>query len=248
MTWAGEPRSAADPPKNLLAFVLLLAMVGLAPWPLGSNRQWAWALLELGAYGLLAYLCIRQLLRPQPLPASLRDALPALAMLGAWLLLQLIQCVPFPTAVVFWVMPNETRLALAAGSREGYATLGLAPGDGLTQLLKNGAYCALLTATLWLAGSRKRALVLMHSLLLCGGLNAIYGLIVLFSPQGVDIWGKREFEIGWAVGSYANRNHFAGLMAMCVPVGLGLAYWRFSALPRQDARGTRALDFVFGRG
>ena len=251
MRRAGESRNTAEQSKHLPAFVLLLAVVFFAPWPLGSNRQWAWAILELGAYGLLAYLCIGQLLRPRPLPTPLRDALPGLALLGVWLFLQLLQCMPLPASIVSWALPDVARLGLPGGDREGYATLSLAPGDSFTELLKNGAYCALLISTLWLTASRARSQMLMYGLLVGGGLNAIFGVVDLYLPGRLLPWLYGQFELPWVVGSYANRNHFAALMAMCVPVGLGLAYWNFSVFryaAGHSSRPVRALDFATGPG
>ena len=40
--------------ESLWLFLGLLALIAWLPIPLGSNRPWSWALMEVVAFGLLA--------------------------------------------------------------------------------------------------------------------------------------------------------------------------------------------------
>ncbi len=78
-----------------------------------------------------------------------------------------------------------------------------------------------------------RTLRFFHVLLLIGLLEALLGLVQFFISPGW-IFGYRN-PFYQSSGTLINRNHFAGLLEMLIPVSLGLAYTavrRYSDLAR----------------
>ena len=93
-----------------IALGLLIVLVLWAPFPLGSNRGWAWGLLEAGLFvagicWLLAWL--RNEVRSTDM---LRLAWPALALLGAWLAYLSLHWIPLPLGWVEVLSPQAGRL------------------------------------------------------------------------------------------------------------------------------------------
>ena len=66
------------------ALVLFLALLVWAPFPLGSNRPWAWTLLELGLYLATALWTFAWMRRRHGSLQLLRAARPAFILLGLW--------------------------------------------------------------------------------------------------------------------------------------------------------------------
>ena len=67
------------------ALLVFLAVLLWAPWPLGSNRPWAWTLLELGIFLSAALWIVGWMRREVHDLGAFPAAWPALAVLGAWL-------------------------------------------------------------------------------------------------------------------------------------------------------------------
>ena len=95
------------------AFWLFAALVVLAPVPLGSNRPWAWSMLEMGVFGAgLLWLAgyARHEVRAS---LAVRAALPALFLLALWLLFLLLQWMPLPRELVRVLSPRAAELYAA---------------------------------------------------------------------------------------------------------------------------------------
>ncbi len=67
--------------------------------------------------------------------------------------------------------------------------------------------------------SSKHMKPLNYILLIVASLEALYGLLQALIPTMGVLWVGKTF--GSARGTYINRNHFAGLIAMILPLGLG---------------------------
>ena len=88
------------------AFWLFVALVVWAPIPLGSNRPWAWSLLEIGIYlvGILWLLAYAG--RGVGFTPVLRGAWPALGLFGLWLAWLAVQWMPLPMGWVAVLSPR----------------------------------------------------------------------------------------------------------------------------------------------
>ena len=82
-------------------------------------------------------------------------------------------------------------------------------------------------------------------LVFVGGLEALYGLVQ--SLGGIDyIWGYHRDLGRIASGTFINRNHFAGLMNMTIPLGIGALFASFSSRrsPAQLRSGLYARTWI----
>ena len=67
----------------------------------------------------------------------------------------------------------------------------------------------------------------------CGVANALYGLVVRFTASWSGLWTPSP-RADWLTGTYVNRNHFGGLMELCIGLSIGLLLWRSSASRSHD--------------
>jgi hypothetical protein len=102
------------------ALAVFLALLVWAPFPLGSNRGWAWTLLEAGLFLSAALWTVGWMQRRNGSLAVVRAAWPAFALLGAWLAYLALQWTPLPAGLVRALSPQSAAMhALAAPYAEG---------------------------------------------------------------------------------------------------------------------------------
>src|SRR4051812_19219419 len=118
----GVGRSLSD----RILFVGFLGLVLWAPLPLGSNRPWAVAILEVWAYALSAWWLCGYAFGLHAPTSAFRRAWPALSLLALWLLYLTVHVVPLPLAFVEWISPEAARMHLLgalSGAAPQYASL-----------------------------------------------------------------------------------------------------------------------------
>ena len=218
------------------AFWLLAALVVLAPIPLGSNRPWAWSMLEMGIFGAgLLWLAgfARRETRPGP---TVRAAWPAFVLLGLWLLFLLLQWIPLPRELVRLLSPRAAELHAAADYlRDGrFITLSLDPHASFVFWLKHCAYALAFALTLLLVHGRTRLAWLCGAIVASGLLQAFYGSFLHLARIDFAVFGMPIPHSGQASGSYVNRNHLAGLLEMSLAVGIGMMIAQLEDRPRRN--------------
>ncbi len=164
-----------------------------------------------------------------------------------FLLFSLFQMAPLPFSFLQKISPNTAAL---------YQRLGLAPvfGPGSmphafspllplslslsatsAALLKWLAYASIffvvVTFTPQETGLFPQAWItwLLVAVFIIGFADAIYGLYAYLNQSGSLLWFKKKYYADCVTGTYVNRNHFAGLMNMCIPVSIGLFVSRITS-------------------
>lgn len=180
----------------------LIGLLAFGPLAFGAVEIWAYSILEIGVFGLAAVWIWAR--RTQSLGSG---------GVGAWLL--------FGPMALFAVLV-VIQLALT-GTAYPHATV--------QALLLLAAYAG----AAWLATdafrSDRATQGLVVALIVIGFGMAVFGIIQKYSGNGRIYWLRSLTQGGDFFGPYVNRNHFAGWMAMIVPVGLGYTVGRFGAAP-----------------
>jgi len=225
MKWFNRPALARDG-FDSVAFFLLAAVLLFAPLIKGGNRPLPLLTLELVALLLLVY----PLLRPvflQRLPTAF---LIGLALLVLWPLLQLL-----PLPVSLWkTLPGRALYAdgLAAFGDAGMRPLSLVPRATEAAWLTLLPPLAVLLVVVSLGEAALRRIVYLFV-----GIAVVQAILALvqFGGGASTTFRTSLSDIGTAVGTYVNRNHLAGMLAMALPVALGLLASRIGR-SREDLR------------
>lgn len=206
------------------AFALFAALLLWAPFPLGSNRPWAWTLLEIGLFAAAALWTLGWMLGHAGPLGVLRAAAPALALFAAWLAYLMLHWIPLPLAWVAVLSPEAAALhSLAADYAPATrATLSVDPNASLVYWLKSCAYAVAFFLALALGGTRERARLLALMLVLSGLVQALYGGLMHLSGADLEIFGARIAHAAHASGGFVNRNHLAGFLEITLALGIGL--------------------------
>ena len=217
---------------------MLAALIVWAPLPLGSNRPWAWALLESAIF-LAGLLWLTGYARRETVPGSVpRAAWPALALLALWLLYLFVQWLPMPAPWVRLLSPQAA--ALHAGVDYLWpgrlVTLSIDPHASFVFWLKSCAYALAFVLTLLLVHGRARLTWLCLAIVASGVLQAYYGSLMHLMKLDFEVLGMPIQHSAQASGGYVNRNHLAGLLEMSLAVGIGLMIGQLEDRPRRNWR------------
>lgn len=179
--------------ERWVAAGVLVLLVWL-PLPLASNRPWSVALLVV-AVGVLLALWGANLV----LGGTRRSGH---ALTAAWPMIALL------AAAQVWVGVQY------------FGGLTVDSGATLRALALGLAYTGLFVLVTGVFSTRKRLTWLLGVLLVSGTLQAFYGaLLVLTDFQWLSIGPTSD---GVVTGTYVNRNHLAGYLAMILSAGIGL--------------------------
>lgn len=203
-------------------YVGLLGLLVWAPLPLASNRFWSMSLLQAWIavlFVLWLALRVRQSLNNSAPPPTIanrnRDMIVLFWLIPLWSLIQLIALPPS------W---REALGALPYPDTADWHPLSIDAGATWFQTMESVAYAMFFTLALSLINSPARLQRTCELLVICGVLQASYGVLVTLGGKNYDLFGilYRPQQSGSASGTFANRNHLAGYLEMCLAIGVGL--------------------------
>lgn len=202
-------------------FLALLFLLVWLPLPLGSNRPWAEAILEIGV-ALLSLLWLIGLWRRRvTVGEAFTGARMVLWLLAAWLVYVLLQLLPLPALLRQALSPQSLAMYRLADVT-GWAPLSLHPYATFLYWLKSLAYVLLFALTLLLVSSKHRLVMLGYTLVCSAVFQAFYGSMMTLSGLEYGFFLKKIAYVGFATGTFVNRNHLAGYLEMVSAIGIGL--------------------------
>ena len=203
-------------------FIGLLALIIWVPLPLGSNRPWAWSFMEVWVNLLALGWLLLYMLHRVNFTLVFYKARPIIFLFGLWLVWILVQITPLPVAVVARLSPQAADNYAMLPVPPEWITISVVPHATQTGLLKSLAYVLTFCLTLLLVNTRKRIKYFAYALILSGLFQAVYGSLMTLSGLEYGFFIKKTTSLGFASGTYTNRNHFAGYIVMCLSVGIGI--------------------------
>ena len=204
-------------------FIALLALLVWVPIPIGSNRGWSLSILEAGSFSIVGAWAFLFAYRPFPIPNAVKDVRLSLSLFLIFLCLPLLQLLPLPAQIVQLVSNqiHEHYSNLPTDLSSNVMFLTLDRGATFSGFLRQSALFCIFFAIVALVTSRQRIRVLLILLFIVGFSEAVYGLILYFGGEGLDLWNPGN-DPRTVSGTYVNQNHFAGLMEMTIAAGMGL--------------------------
>ncbi|WP_284378928.1 O-antigen ligase family protein [Litoribrevibacter albus] len=224
-------------------FYIFLILIFWLPLPLGSNRPWAWHLMEIVSYGLTAWWLIlytyKKVTITQPLAKSHWLFIPLLSFSG----IILIQLAPLPSSLIQALRPVDLSLEPSP-----YITLSIDSFVSWIHFKQTLAFICLAFLTLALTNTRDRLRKLALTFVITGVIQALYGALMTLSNLEYGFFIKKEAFHGVATGTFWNRNHMANFLTLCLSVGIGLLlselYEKSSSNWRE--RGRRLITSLMG--
>lgn len=208
---------------NRGVFIALLVLLAWLPLPLGSNRAWAWAIMEAGAFGILAIWLLNFIKSPCKLPPAVQASVVPLVILIVWLVYIFLQAIPLPSGILKALSPAAYDLYDYAGGMDTRnAPITIDRGATMAEFLKYASYVAIFFLVMAVVDSRSRLKQLATVLVFVGLVESIYGLLMTLTGIDYIWWNKKYAYHGYVTGTFINRNHFAGHLEIIIPLCLGL--------------------------
>lgn len=192
---------------------ILIAIVAIAPLPLGSNRPLGWSLLALAVGVLLFSWSVFYLWTRRALPVPIkriRGPLILFSLACAWVLIQLIPGIPFGMAHPGWQEMNN----FFGSDVPGRITID--PDWTLTIFMRWITYAGVFWLALQLGRDRAAAGFALKSFVWIGGAYALYGLVAHLSGSETILFYDKWVYAGALTSTFVNRNSYATF------AGLGL--------------------------
>jgi O-antigen ligase len=218
-------------PAGPVLFGAASFMLVFAPLVRGGDRPFALMGLEIAAAAILIALAMGPMHQglTQRLPASLRWAI------GLLMLYPLLQLAPLP--IGWWTaLPGHApyaRVLELTGADAGFRPLSIHPAATEYAWLALLPCLAMFLVVQAFDSQQLRRLAVLF-VMVCAG-EALLGILQAGAPPGSLLHLGNRFSGGAATGTYVNKNHFAALMAMGLPIML--QRWSIEILPTVNARG-----------
>ena len=208
-------------------FYSLLAIIAWLPLPLGSRYPLGWGIMEIATFGLLSFWLFIQFFKQKNYVLGINPISKVVLLLFIIsLAYQLFQTATLTPEIIHFLSPQtfETYNLSQEIAPKNAFSLSLDRGLTLQEFLKSASYASIFFLTLVLTNSRKRLKQLAFLLISVGFAESLLGLAdvlakgQLFRLPFTGIGGASYS----ATGTYANYNHFGGLLEMAIPVSVGL--------------------------
>jgi O-antigen ligase len=211
--------SQTDFDKRL--FYGLLVLLVWLPLPVASNRPWAEAVFEIWVGLLLLFWLVGWQRKTLVSGAVIAGAKPMLWLLALWLFYLAFTLPPLPLSLRLLLSPQSAAIYQLAGVN-GWTSLTVHPYAGFLYGMKSTACVLLFVLILLLVNSKRRLVMLAYTLVFSGLFQAFYGSIMTLSSMEYGFFIKKDAYLGFATGTFVNRNHLAGYLEMILAIGIGL--------------------------
>jgi O-antigen ligase len=216
------------------AFTIYLIVLMLSPLLFGAVSPYAYTTMTLGVLTASLFL-LRKNMRKDIRSHAYRLHLPASSLTFLFLSLLLFlffQIVPLPDALLGLLSPEARVVAHKslpassvmppAGPIRAWFPLAPYIHPVRLSIVRWTTYGLFFLGLTQVLNSRKRIERIILFILVLGGFEALYGLVEAYSGSSHILWFKKGAD-RIASGTYINRNHFAGLMEMCLLLAAGYA-------------------------
>lgn len=132
--------------------------------------------------------------------------------------LVLLQIFPFPNRILSFLGYSQADV-----SPPFHPVLSIAPYETVSQLLLLVTYLAAFYLVLFVCEDRNARRRFVYALIAIGTFEALYGLMQYLTGWQQIFSFVKKYYLQDATGTYINRNHFAGLLEMTLPLVVAMA-------------------------
>lgn len=236
-------RDTVRPIEPGLACLLLLA-----PLLFGAVEFWSLAIMEILCFSLLLLWSFRMLSTKQPPAPFIRP--PLLVPIALLLAFTIIQLIPLPPWLLKILSPGTYGIYRETFPPEGslpWLTLSLYPYATFLEIVRFISYICVYFLAIQIVRDRKSIARITAFVIMAGTGIALLGIVQFIFWNGKLLWFRELTQGGNPFGPYVNRNHFAGLMEMIIPVAAGMLVYLLPSIRNSQGVKTAAADFFTHR-
>ena len=220
--------------RHVSVYVVLVALILVAPLPFGAYPTWAWASLSAGCGILLVAWGV------SVIAGRVAVVLPPALVLWSALLLGLSLLWGFIQTTGLTPQDWHHPIWFEAEGALGPSIMGavsLDPKEGRNSLLRLISYVGIFWLAVQYNRDSRRTSYTLRALIVCSAGNALYGLTVIFLGTKSILWFDKTDYTDMATGTFVNPNHFGiycGIGLLCATAML-FRRFRFGMAGRTGA-------------
>ncbi|MBL4772123.1 MAG: O-antigen ligase family protein [Alcanivoracaceae bacterium] len=214
-------RNLSSNKRQKIFFLIYCFILLINPFPLGSNRVWAWSFEAMTVVGLLLLMVLCSLVSNQCLSwRRIKKMKPELFLIGAWLFVNVLYLIPVPLSFLSIISPTVANAYANLNLDYGYLSLDVYAS--YQTLMLSLYYFILFIIGVILINSRKRIKFVLTLFLLLGVFESIYGMYLVSIGQTGTLVQITTVSNNNASGTFINKNHLVAFLSMCFILGLAL--------------------------
>ncbi|MCB1605016.1 MAG: O-antigen ligase family protein [Xanthomonadales bacterium] len=204
-----------------LFFVIFCLVVLINPFPLGSNRVWAWSFEAIIVSLLLLSMVLCSLFSNKCINWSpLKRMKTELVLIGSWFVANLLYLIPLPLGLLEILSPTVAQAYKNIGVESGYLTLDL--HATFSTLMLSLYYLIVFVLGTLLINSRYRIKVILTLFVILGLFEAVYGMYLVSMDKTGTLVQVTTVTPNNASGTFINKNHLVAFLSICFMSGLML--------------------------
>ena len=216
-----DRKNKRDNISGKIFFILFSFIVLVNPFPLGSNRVWAWSVEAIFAATLLMLMITCSLFSRDCVNwHRLKHMKWEVLLMGLWLLLGSIYLIPLPLSLLQIISPSVAGVYASTGMDYGYLSLDVYASYKI--LLLSVYYVVVFILAVLLINSRSRIKIILFLFLFLGAIEAIYGMYLVSIGQTGTFVQVTTVSVENASGTFINKNHYVAFLSMCFMLGLAI--------------------------
>ena len=208
----------------------LIFLIFYCPLAFGAVHISSFTLMEVIVFLLLTVWLLQQIIQSHPKKLSnygnklqkgsiILEHTPLYYSALLFVVLIIFQLLPLPSGLVKMISPGTSGVYQEAfGALPPFMTIsiyGYATRIGLFKIL---AYFGIFFLIINWADSKEKIRTIVYALIILGTFEAIYGIL----EHKYIWWYRKIWNPNISTGTYINKNHFAGLLELTIPIAFGL--------------------------
>jgi O-antigen ligase len=204
------------------------------PLAVGSVQIWASAIMEIAAFSIFGVWLMKiSSVKGLVFRDNGQGERVMAVLFGAFLTLIIMQITPLPVWLLRFLSSNTASFYerfTIEGSAE-WRTLSIYPWATRQELLKLLSYAAVFSVIANYYRTREKTEALVRKIMVIAFSLVVFAIFQKLTWNGMLYWiypldGQVSSSKGFSVwGPFINRNHFAGYLEICIPLGLGMIFY-----------------------
>ena len=204
-----------------LFFLLFCLIIFINPFPLGSNRVWAWSFEALFATSLIALMIIFSIFSKTSISwHRLAYMKFELSLIVFWLVVNVLYLIPVPLSILTLISPTVAQAYTEINQSSGYLSLDVYAT--FETLMLSLYYFTIFILGVTLVNTRKRIKYVLAVFLILGVFESIYSMYLVSIGQTGTLIQVTTVSVFNASGTFINKNHLVAFLSLCFILGLTL--------------------------
>jgi len=214
----------------------LVFLLIFTPLAMGTVQDWSIAVMETAVLIIFCAWLLKSIRSQAPLEPQAPEFLALKRLLLFFFLIfsgiAIFQIIPLPGPVLGFISPKSSALyrSFTDDPPGAWRTISISRDASIAELFKLLSYALVFMVIIHHYDTEAKIKALFRTIVYMGCFLAVFAVVQMITGNGRLLWVFPMWPGAHPMGTYVNKNHFAGYMEMAVPVGLGLFLYTASRM------------------